>query len=415
MTTTEAAVIRQRPAWPDEHLLETVSSELRNRDGLVPIDEVRQLRQLVADASFGRALLLQYGDCAEPVLDEPSDYVASFLSLRDTIHQAASSLSSRPIVHIGRIAGQYAKPRSSDYDQIEGVAMYAYRGDMVNSAEPDHRLRVPDPYRLLRAHECAKKVMNSLSAAATAKHLTARLIKDSLRPNDQQSSARVYTSHEALILEYERPFVRMDQCTQATYSSSAHMLWVGDRTRSLASAHVALLSEICNPVGIKVGPNFQIDELIAIIHKLNPFNSLGRVALIVRLGAKEIGRKLPILMGEVKKRGFQVAWMCDPMHGNTRRLPDGRKYRWMKDILSEIHTFADVARSLNLSISGIHLEASADAVGECINVADQLPMGAIPIASNLDGTRCDPRMSSEQAVIAVKYLLAYTGDLSSWS
>jgi 3-deoxy-7-phosphoheptulonate synthase len=186
-------------------------------------------------------------------------------------------------------------------------------------------------------------------------------------------------------------------------------LWVGDRTRSPESAHVALLSEICNPVGIKVGPDFQIDELIAVINRINPCNFSGRIALIVRVGAKEIIRKLPLLMGKIKSHGLQVAWMCDPMHGNTRRLPDGRKIRQMNDIFSEIRIFTDVARTLSLPIAGIHLEASSNAVGECIDEGDLLPMGALPITCNPNRVVCDPCMSTKQSMAAVEYLLENLG------
>lgn len=410
MHSIDQLVAMQRPEWPDEKHLQVVSKTLGLRKGLVSIDDVLELRSLVAAASNGTALILQYGDCAEPIMEDPSDYVASFLKLKTALQDAAVAVSSRRIVHIGRIAGQYAKPRSLDRERVFGGDLYSYRGDMVNSIEPVASKRIPDPNRLLWAYDCAQKVVALLTRTCPTPTLKKLEPHFYARTNCRRTeNLDVYTSHEALILEYERPLIHTDPVSGLKFSSSAHMLWVGDRTRSLNSAHVDLMKSICNPVGIKVGPDSSFDELVSIIEKINPYNTPGRIILIVRLGAREVFAKLPRLMADLKRRGACVAWICDPMHGNTIKLDDGRKARLFGDITSEIDGFAKVAANEDVLTAGIHLEASQFAIDECIEDFSGIPLHRADMRVASEAAWCDPRLSLQQAANAVKRYASLAG------
>lgn len=421
--------ITQVPEWPDRQVLAEVEARLRRFPPLVFAGEARRLEAQLAKAAAGEAFLLQGGDCAESF----HEFTAN--TIRDTLRallQMAIVLTfgaKRPVVKVGRMAGQFAKPRSSGTETIEGVTLPAYRGDMVNGMDFHPETRRPDPRRLLEAYSQSTATLNLLRAFTSGGYadlhevhrwnldfvaqsplgaryadLAARLgealrfmeaigITSATMP--QLAMADLYTSHEALILEYEEALTRVDSTSGDFYCCSAHMLWVGERTRDPDGAHVRFLSGIRNPVGVKCGPTMTGDDLLRLCDRLDPDNRPGRLTCIARMGAGRVGTALPPLVEAVQRAGRQVVWACDPMHGNTVKAADGLKTRRFDEILREVRGFFAVHEQLGTYAGGLHIEMTGQNVTECLGGADDITE---ELLSSRYHTHCDPRLNANQAL-----------------
>ena len=317
---------RQQPAWQDAGRLAKVRAELASRPGLVDVEAVRLLRSWLGVVATGGAHVVQAGDCAESFAECTPDYVIRKTGLVDVLAGVLKMITRTPVVRVGRIAGQFAKPRSNPDEHVHGQVLPAYRGDAVNCAEPDPDGRRPDPERLLAAHDAARLAMA---------HLNHRF------------DHPLWTSHEALLLDYELP--QMRRTDSGLLLSSTHWPWIGDRTRQLDGPHVALLARVVNPVACKVGPSMATDELLALCERLDPFREPGRLTLIARMGATTVGSALPPLVEAVHAAGHPVIWLTDPMHGNTVRTPDGLKTRHLDTITHEVREFQEAVRGAGAS------------------------------------------------------------------
>jgi 3-deoxy-7-phosphoheptulonate synthase len=367
----------QQPQWEDLDLLAEVTFGLADRPGLVTAGEVAELRGLLAEVAAGRYHVVQAGDCAEdPAQCEPG-HVARRVALLDALAGVMSMNTLLPTLRVGRMAGQFAKPRSRPTELVDGVELPVYRGHMVNSPEPDALLRRADPLRLRSGYEAASRAMEAL--------------RD--RPADPLAafSTPVWTSHEALLLDYEAPMVREDG-TGRRYLASAHWPWIGYRTSQLDGAHVALLASVTNPVALKVGPGMTCDELLALCERLDPHREPGRLTLIARMGADVVADALPALAAAVHAAGHPVVWLSDPMHGNTVAGPQGLKTRLLETVVREVRAFQDVIGGVGAVVGGLHLETTPDDVVEC--VADRSSLGTL---GDRYTSFCDPRLNPAQA------------------
>jgi 3-deoxy-7-phosphoheptulonate synthase len=373
---------RQQPRWKDHALAERLSSALSDLPGLVTSDEVRHLRLLLAEVATGGLQILQAGDCAE----DPADCVPEVLSRKagmlDALAGAMQARTGLAVVRVGRIAGQFAKPRSIDVEHHGELELPTFRGHLVNDPQPDPQLRQPDPARLLTGYRAARAGTEFLRGLGGGWGLP--------------TAAPVWTSHEALVLDYELPLLRRDQ--RGLLLSSTHWPWIGDRTRQLDGAHVQLLARIQNPVACKVGPTTTPAELTQLCSVLDPARTPGRLTLISRMGAERIAEQLPPLMAAVRDAGHPVIWLSDPMHGNTQRGPMGRKTRLLTSIRREVELFQEVAAAERVVARGLHLEATPENVGECVADESRLddlldPLSYAPL--------CDPRLNVDQAVAVV--------------
>lgn len=421
--------ITQVPEWPDAAVMADVEARLRRFPPLVFAGEARRLEAQLARAAAGEAFLLQGGDCAESFAEFTGN------TIRDTLRallQMAIVLTfgaKRPVIKVGRLAGQFAKPRSSGTEVLGGVTLPAYRGDMVNGMDFDAEVRAPDPRRLLQAYAQSTATLNLLRAFASGGYadlhevhrwnldfvaqspLGARYADLATRLGEslkfmeaigitsatmpQLAMADLYTSHEALILEYEEALTRVDSTTGDWYCCSAHMLWVGERTRQPDGAHVRFLSGIRNPVGVKCGPSMSPDDLLRLCDKLDPDNRPGRLTCIARMGAGRVGQSLPPLVEAVRRAGRQVVWASDPMHGNTVKAADGLKTRRFHEILSEVRDFFAVHEQLGTHPGGLHIEMTGQNVTECLGGAEDITEDLL--ASRYH-THCDPRLNANQAL-----------------
>jgi 3-deoxy-7-phosphoheptulonate synthase len=368
-------LVRERPAaqqpdWGDRWLVDQVDADLAEMPGLVTRQEVDALRTSLAEVARGRGLVLQVGDCAEDPMHCGPENVERLARLIDTLADSLSVASGLPVVRVGRVAGQFAKPRSSPVELVDGAVLPVYRGHLVNDPAPTETARRPDPLRMLSCYE---------AAARASVYLAGR---------SERGRQRVWTSHEALLLDYELALVRGEPSGEQLLAST-HWPWVGDRTRQAGGAHVALLAGLLNPVAAKVGPTTSVDELLTLCAALDPDRMPGRLTLIGRFGADAVTEHLPKLAGAVAAAGHPVVWLCDPMHGNTVRTPTGGKTRLLSAVRREVRAFRDV---LGDRARGLHLEAAGERVGEC--VSDDLgrhePEG--PVTS-----LCDPRLGPDQA------------------
>ncbi|GAQ51751.1 3-deoxy-7-phosphoheptulonate synthase [Streptomyces acidiscabies] len=361
---------RQQPAWDDLEQLERVRDELVRRPALVTGADVRALRAALAEVAAGNALVVQAGDCAEDPDECTAAHVARKAAVLDLLAGTVKMTAHRPVVRIGRIAGQFAKPRSHDTETVDGVELPVFRGHMVNSPEFDKDGRRPDPLRLLTGYMAAAEIMEHLGR------------RGGIEPP-------VWTSHEALLLDYEIPMLRRDREGRLLLAST-HMPWIGERTRQVDGAHVALLAEVVNPVGCKVGPRTTSDELLALCEKLDPEREPGRLTLIARMGADTVAGVLPALVAAVRSAGHPVSWLTDPMHSNTVTTADGVKTRHTATVEREIVAFQEAVRSAGGVAGGLHLETTPDDVVEC--VADS------GCATGRYTSHCDPRLNPGQAV-----------------
>jgi 3-deoxy-7-phosphoheptulonate synthase len=366
---------RQQPDYPDTAELERVERRLAARAPLVELHDIDALKQRLAAAARGEALLLQGGDCVETFGEYSAEKVRATASLLLELGQVLGSAVERPVIHVGRVAGQFAKPRSSPTEMVGGVGLPVYRGDGVNSAEPDRDARSADPGRLLRAHD---------QAASTLREIWHRA-----RPGSEP----IYTSHEALLLNVEQAMTHFDELSGRWWGGSGHMLWIGDRTRQLDGAHIEYARGIANPIGLKCGPGLGTDDLLRLIERLDPDNEPGRLTLIPRLGRDRIAETLPQLMRAARKEGRNALWCVDPMHGNTR-IADGRKTRLLADIVAETIAFHDIAVSEGIWPGGLHLELTGTDVLECTGGRRKLFW---PGSKQRYLSGCDPRLNPGQA------------------
>jgi len=428
--------VEQQPDWPDADALANVEARLKGLPPLVFAGEARNLRARLADVCEGRAFLLQGGDCAESFAEFHAD------NIRDTFRvllQMAVVLTygaKLPVVKVGRLAGQYAKPRSAGTETIDGVELPSYRGDMVNGMAFEAEARRPDPERLVQVYNQSAVTLNLIRAFAqggyadlnevhrwnmgfvgnspqgaryrdladrlteTLEFMAACGMTSTTAP--QIGETEFYTSHEALILGYEEALTRVDSTSGDWYDCSAHMLWIGDRTRQLDAAHVAFLRGVKNPIGLKTGPSMDPDELIKLIDVLNPENEAGRLTLISRMGADKVADKLPVLVRRVKDEGRKVVWACDPMHGNTVKSSTGYKTRPFDQILAEVRGFFAVHQAEGTYPGGVHFEMTGQDVTECLGGAQAITEESLQDRYH---THCDPRLNASQA-LELAFLIA---------
>jgi 3-deoxy-7-phosphoheptulonate synthase len=374
--TATLPTAHQQPAWEDTALLAQVREELTDLPGLVTSAEVRRLRTLLAGVVAGEYQVLQAGDCAEDPTECTSRHVERKTALLDILADVLMLKSGRPVLRVGRIAGQFGKPRSQPVEIVGGRQIPVYRGHMVNSPDPDPELRRPDPKRLLSGYWAASTAMDAIRA------------RNGTEPT-------VWTSHEALLLDYEVPMLRED--ADGVLLSSTHWPWIGERTRQLDGAHVTVLSTVVNPVACKVGPGMTVDDLLGLCARLDPDREPGRLTLIARMGSESVATRLPGLAGAVREAGHPVIWMCDPMHGNTVQLAGGLKTRYVATVIAEVERFTEVMAREGAVAGGLHLEATPDHVTECVAGPDHVHEAITGPYTSL----CDPRLNVAQAVEVV--------------
>ncbi len=421
--------IRQVPKYNNKDHLDTVEDQLRLSPPLVFAGEARTLRDHLARVAQGEAFLLQGGDCAESFSEFRADNIRDTFKVLLQMAVALTFGASCPVVKVGRLAGQFAKPRSAPTETIDGQELPSYRGDIVNDMAFTSKSREPDPDRMLRAYNQAASTLNLLRAFAQGGfanlHQLHRWNLDFVKESQQgeyyeEIATRIdetlgfmaacgltsetipqlretdfYTSHEALLLVYEQALTRQDSLTGRWYDCSAHMLWIGDRTRQLDSAHVEFLRGVENPLGLKCGPSLEPDELIKLIDILNPENDAGRLTLICRMGADGVAEHLPPLIKAVEKEGRTVVWSCDPMHGNTIKASNGYKTRPFDMILKEVDAFFDIHRSEGTYAGGVHFEMTGQDVTECTGGAQAITEENL---SDRYHTFCDPRLNANQSL-----------------
>lgn len=366
----------QQPDWDDAGRLPRVRAELATRSALVEGSDVRWLHSVLARVAAGEMHVLQAGDCAEDPAERTPAHVARKVGLIELLAGRMRMITGTPVVRVGRIAGQFGKPRSRPTEVVGGVELPAYRGHMVNGPEPDPVSRRADPRRLLRGYEAAGEVMMALGWLGASP-------RSSMCPP-------VWTSHEALLLDYERPMLRSDRGGRLL--TSTHWPWVGERTGDPAGAHVELLAEVTNPVGYKVGPGRSVADLLAVCARLDPRAEPGRLTLIARMGADQVADRLPPLVEAVRAAGHPVIWLCDPMHGNTVAGPGGLKTRYVDTIVEEVRGFRAAVRAGGGVGGGLHLETTPDDVTECIGDPAE-GAGLLTRYTSL----CDPRLNPGQA------------------
>jgi 3-deoxy-7-phosphoheptulonate synthase len=425
----EKAVAAQQPNWPGgphgEPLAKAVA-ELKALPPLVFAGECDQLKARIADAAAGKAFWLQGGDCAETFDAATADSIRNRIK---TILQMAAVLqyqSSLPVIKVGRMAGQFAKPRSNDTETRNGVTLPAYRGDAVNGLDFTEEARTPDPHRLVKVYNTSAATLNLVRAFTQGGFADLRrvhewnkgFIADSTfgakyeqvaneigRALSFMESAGVdpdefkavdfYASHEALIIEYEKALTRIDSRTDLPYDVSGHFIWIGERTRQMDGAHIDFAAKVRNPIGVKLGPKTTVEDALALIEKLDPNREPGRLTFITRMGASKIREILPALVEGVTKSGAQVLWVCDPMHGNTFETSNGYKTRQFEDVLDEVRGFFEVHKKLGTHPGGIHIELTGDDVTECLGGGNQI--SEKDLESRYE-TACDPRLNHSQSL-----------------
>ncbi|MFM7557915.1 MAG: class II 3-deoxy-7-phosphoheptulonate synthase, partial [Alphaproteobacteria bacterium] len=421
--------IKQQPQYLDSSELQAVEKQLAKFPPLVSIDEIEKLKAELSQVSKGEAFLLQGGDCAESFVEFSHANLKNYFR---TIMQMTIALMyglKKPVVKVGRIAGQYAKPRSQGEEIIDGKALPAYRGDIVNGIEFEEIARKSDPNRLIEAYFYSSASLNYLRSLALGgygnldkvnkwieefshnftnknniEEVTSKITEIlsfmkscgiDYKSMPQFTTASFYTSHEALLLNYEQAFTRFSKDYQKFYDLSAHLLWIGDRTRSVGEAHTEFMRGIANPIAFKVGPSISADELLKLLDVLNPNNEAGRITLISRMGKDKIHELLPPLVKAVKANQNSVVWACDPMHGNTIKTSNGFKTRKFEDILSEVKSFFQIHHSHDSIAGGVHFELTGQDVTECLGGNQQI--SEINLSDRYH-THCDPRLNSSQSI-----------------
>ena len=435
-TSWRALPIRQQPEYPDEAGLRRVEQRLRALPPLVFAQEIRDLKHQLATVAAGRGFLLQGGDCAESFAEFGADKIHDTFRVLLQMAVVLTFAGRRPVTKIARTAGQFAKPRSSATETVDGVELPSFRGDIINAADPTVEARIPDPERMLQAYYQSASTLNLLRAFAQGgfadlnqvhrwnmsfvaaspsklryQELATRIeealdfmsvcgINSLTAPSIRET--QVYTSHEALLLNYEEALSRIDSFTGKCYNCSAHFVWIGERTRQLDHAHVDFFRHIDNPIGVKIGPTIETDELLRLIEALNPDNEPGRLTLITRMGADRLADVLPGLVRAVQREGFELVWSSDPMHGNTLKSSTGYKTRQFDDILRELQHFFEIHQAEGSYPGGIHLEMTGEHVTECTGGAWQI--SEKDLATRYQ-TSCDPRLNADQ-VLELAFLIA---------
>ena len=430
--------IKQVPDYPDAEKLAGVEAKLAAMPPLVFAGEAQSLKRQLGEVAEGRAFLLQGGDCAESFAEFSANNIRDSFKVILQMAVVLTFGASMPVVKVGRVAGQFAKPRSSPMEAVDGIELPSYRGDMINAMPFTEKDRVPDPKRLLRVYEQSAATLNLLRAFAQGgladltkvhswvteflsgtpqadrfQELAGR-IEESLNfmracgitPETARPLAETdfYTSHESLLLNYEEALTRRDTITDEKdwYATSAHMIWIGDRTRQPDGAHVEYMRGIANPIGLKCGPSLDPDELVRLIETLNPDNVPGRLTLIARMGADKVRAGLPPLLKAVKASGAKVVWCCDPMHGNTIKASSGYKTRRVNDVMTEVQGFFDAHDEIGTYPGGVHFEMTGQNVTECVG-------GVVDVTEARLGdryhTHCDPRLNGAQA-LELAFLIA---------
>lgn len=428
--------ILQQPKYPDLKELKEVEEKLKSLPPLVFAGEARSLKEELAKVCNGEAFLLQGGDCAESFTNFNANNIRDMFKVLLQMAIVLTFAGGYPVVKVGRVAGQFAKPRSSDFEEVNGIKLPSYRGDIINGFEFDEKARVPDPKRMIEAYYQSASTMNLLRAfsrggladlhqvhkwnlgfvkkpeigekyAKLADELTKTLsfmaacgITSANTPVINQTA--VYTSHEALLLPYEEALTRVDSLSGEWYDCSAHMLWIGERTRGVNDAHVHFLSGVKNPIGVKIGPSAKAEDVIALANKLNPENEAGRLNVIIRMGADKIGENLPKILRELKCEGLNIVYSIDPMHGNTVKTSNNYKTREFDKVISEVRSFFEIHKAEGTRAGGVHLEMTGQDVTECTGGALKLTESSLEQRYE---TQCDPRLNADQA-LELAFLMA---------
>ncbi len=415
----------QQPTWPDVDAVKAVRETLAKYPPLVFAGEVDILKGRLAEAASGKAFLLQGGDCAETFVDATADRIRARVK---TLLQMAVVLTygaSMPVIKMGRMAGQFAKPRSSDTETREGLTLPAYRGDAVNGYDFTLESRTPNPERMLQAYNTSASTLNLIRAftmggfadlrsvhewnkgftdnpANSRYEVMARDIDRAIKfmaacgaDFNELRTTEFYTSHEGLLFDYERSMTRIDSRTGTPYNTSGHFIWIGERTRQLDGAHVDFLSRVRNPIGVKLGPSTNVDDVLALIEKLDPNREPGRLTFITRMGASQIRAALPKLVEAVKKSEAKPLWITDPMHGNGITTKNGYKSRRFDDVMDEVRGFFEVHRELGTFPGGVHVELTGDDVAECLGGSEHID--EITLESRYESL-CDPRLNHSQSL-----------------
>ena len=427
--------IQQVPVYPDPAALSEVERQIAGFPPLVFAGEARKLKRALGKVAAGEAFLLQGGDCAESFAEHSADNIRDFFRVFLQMAVVMTFAAALPVVKVGRVAGQFAKPRSAPTERQNGIELPSYRGDIVNGPDFSPESRIPDPRRQLEAYRQSAATLNLIRAFATGGYANLEnahrwmlgFVKDSPQVGRYQELAdritetlgfmraigldpeahpelrqtEFFTSHEALLLGYEQALTRVDSTTGDFYATSGHMIWIGDRTRQPDHAHLEYCRGVKNPIGLKCGPSLKPDELLRLIDMLNPQDEAGRLTLIARFGADKVGDHLPGLVRAVQRAGRTVVWSCDPMHGNTITA-GGYKTRPFDRIMAEIRSFFAVLNAENAYAGGVHLEMTGKNVTECTGGARAISEGDL---SDRYHTHCDPRLNAEQA-IEVAFLVA---------
>ena len=430
--------IRQVPGYPDEAALARVEETLHRFPPLVFAGEARRLKDRLAAVAAGKAFLLQGGDCAESFAEFHPNNIRDMFKVLLQMAVVLTYGAGCPVVKLGRLAGQFAKPRSSETETQNGQTLPSYRGDIINGLEFDASAREPDPQRMVQAYSQSAATLNLLRAFAQGGYADLhrvhswnqdfvadspqgeryRALADRLTETldfmaacglDSDTTPQIretefYTSHEALFLSYEEALTRIDSTTGDWYDCSAHLVWLGDRTRQAEGAHAEFLRGIKNPIGMKCGPSLDPADLLRLIDRLNPANEAGRLTLIARMGAGNVAAKLPPLIRAVAREGRKVVWCCDPMHGNTVTSSTGYKTRSFDKILAEVREFFDVHEAEGTYAGGVHFEMTGQDVTECIGGAQAISETAL---GDRYHTHCDPRVNASQA-LELSFLIADT-------
>ncbi|HEY8282676.1 MAG TPA: 3-deoxy-7-phosphoheptulonate synthase class II [Leifsonia sp.] len=417
--------IKQQPTWPDPDAAAAASAEIATLPPLVFAGEVDQLRTRLARAADGNAFLLQGGDCAETFAGATADQIRNRVK---TVLQMAVVLTygaSMPVIKMGRMAGQFAKPRSSDTETRGGVTLPAYRGDIVNGYDFTPESRAADPRRLVQGYHTAASTLNLIRAFTQGGFADLRQVHSwnrgfAANPANQRyeglareidraikfmeaagadfdelTRVEFYSSHEGLLMDYERPMTRIDSRTGTPYNTSAHFVWIGERTRDLDGAHVDFLSRVRNPIGVKLGPSTTADTMLRLIDKLDPEREPGRLTFITRMGAGTIRDALPPLLEAVKRSDARPLWVTDPMHGNGLTTPTGYKTRRFDDVVDEVKGFFEAHRAAGTHPGGIHVELTGDDVTECLGGSEQIDEETL--ATRYESL-CDPRLNHMQSL-----------------
>jgi 3-deoxy-7-phosphoheptulonate synthase len=419
----------QQPAWPDRDALDRSFGELSAMPPLVFAGEARRLQNALSEVASGEAFVLQAGDCAESFGEFNADAIRDKLKVILQMAVVLTYGAGVPVVKVGRIAGQFAKPRTQETESVDGIELPSFRGHMINGEEPTAEARVPDPRRMVKAYHQSASTLNLLRAFTrggfadlTQVHswnqqfvsrseqgrrydAIAAEIDRALRfmaacgidlaGEANLHQVELFTTHEALVLDYEQALTRKDSLTGDWYDCSAHMVWVGERTRQIHGAHVEFVSGIRNPIGLKVGPSASPDEVVALCDELDPAKTPGRLTLITRIGASRVASLLPPLLEAVRRSGHPVVWVCDPMHANTFASDGGRKTRRFDDILTELKGFFDAHHQVGTWPGGVHVELTGDNVTECLGGDGDVTEAQLPERYT---TTCDPRLNARQSI-----------------